>query len=320
MPRIVISYRRSDTAAMAGRIFDQLTAHHGNEAVFIDIDKVPIGSDFRSYIRRTLLRADVLLAVIGPNWPGANADGTARIREEADPVRVEIETAFERQIPIIPVLIDGTRMPDSADLPASFVNFAYLNAAEVSSGRDFRMHMERLITAIDRVAAPIGSDDASALEALRVLADGTQAVKAADKWLALKSRADIVRYFLVPLVVLLVAHYTVVNSFNLNTGYLWLACVLVPSAAGFALFWIGDCGVGSATTFALALALVGVIGMSISEGIYSGDPLLPQTRFEWINDVQFAGIIALSFMIGHLSARALRAHLRQRFGKSQSRV
>jgi hypothetical protein len=271
MPRIVISYRRSDTAAMAGRIFDQLAAHHGNEAVFIDIDKIPIGIDFRGYIRGTLLRADILLAVIGPNWLGPNGDGTARIQEEADPVRVEIETALERQVPIIPILIDGAKMPKSGELPASFANFAFLNAAEVSSGRDFRTHMDRLIAAIDRVATPTVLTDASALQARYARPGRTQGVGAAVTWFTPKSRVDIVRYFLVPLVALLVAHYGIVNSLNLDTIYLQLACVLVPLAAGFALFWIDGFSVRPATAFALALGLVAVIGMTISESLYTGD-------------------------------------------------
>ena len=123
------------------------------------------------------------------------------------------------------------------------------------------------------------------------------------------------RYFLVPLFVLLVAHYAIVNSFNLNTDYLRIACVLVPFAAGFALFWIGGCGAGPAIAFALALGLVGVTGMSVSESLYSGDPMLPHTRFEWLDNFQFAGTIALSFVVGHLLARMLRGVTSRRLGQ-----
>jgi hypothetical protein len=141
MPTIAISYRRSDSSAIAGRIFDRLTAHYGEHAVFMDIDNIPFGTDFRSHIREVLLRADVLIAVIGANWLGRKDSGAARMQEERDPVRVEIETALEGNTPIIPVLIDGAKMPASSELPASFGNFSYLNAAEVSSGRDFHAHV-----------------------------------------------------------------------------------------------------------------------------------------------------------------------------------
>src|ERR1700730_4262365 len=153
MPTIVISYRRSDSSAVAGRIFDRLSHHYGEDAVFMDVDSIPIGIDFRTHIQETLLRTDVLIAVIGANWLGVNAAGTARMDERTDSVRVEIETALEQKMRIIPVLVDGAKMPASSDLPPEFGNFAFLNAAEVVTGRDFRSHMDRLINAIDQSAA-----------------------------------------------------------------------------------------------------------------------------------------------------------------------
>jgi hypothetical protein len=148
MPAILISYRRADSSAIAGRIFDRLAAHYGEASVFMDVDHIPFGIDFRAHLQETLQRTDVLIAVIGRNWLGNSADGAARMHEKTDPVRVEIETALERKTPIIPVLVDGARMPQSADLPEEFGNFAFLNAAEVATGRDFRIHTERLIRAL----------------------------------------------------------------------------------------------------------------------------------------------------------------------------
>jgi hypothetical protein len=307
MPTIAISYRRSDSSAIAGRIFDRLTAHYGEHAVFMDIDNIPFGTDFRSHIREVLLRADVLIAVIGANWLGRKDSGAARMQEERDPVRVEIETALEGNTPIIPVLIDGAKMPASSELPASFGNFSYLNAAEVSSGRDFHAHVERLIAAIDRIVTPAAPLGAVAVQA-------SPLVNASKKW-----RVDAVRYFLVPLVALLVAHYAIVNSLNLNTDYLRLACVLVPFASGIALFLIGGSGAGPATIFALALGVVGAAGMTISESLYSGDPMLPHTRFEWLDNLQFAGTIALSFIAGHWAARMSRALMSRRLAKRPSK-
>jgi hypothetical protein len=309
MPTVAISYRRSDSAAVAGRIFDRLEAHYGERSVFMDIDNIPFGVDFRSHIRETLLRTDVLIALIGRAWLGGNAGGTARIKEPADPVRVEIEIALERNAPIIPVLIDGAKMPDSAELPDTFGNFAYLNAAEVSSGRDFHAHMERLIGAIDRVATPSAAPGP--------LTSRPQLAGTADKPSAPKWRDDALRYFLLPLVVLLVAHYAIVNSFNLNTNYLRFACALVPFAAGFALLWIGERGVAAAAAVASALGLVGAAAMTVSESLYSGDPILPQTRFEWLDNFQFAATIALGFIVGHLAGRMCRALLRRGSGEAE---
>ena len=313
MPKIVISYRRSDTAAMAGRIFDQLTMHYGDDAVFMDIANIPFGIDYRSHFRQMLERTDVLIALIGDNWLGRNDAGAVRMQEDADPVRVEIELALERQIPIIPTLIDGAKMPDSTDLPASFGNFAFLNAAEVSIGRDFHTHVERLIAAIDHIVTPAAAVAASLVQLPR--ARGPQAPRAAKNLFAQISRAELISYFLVPLIVLVVIHYILVNALDLNIAYLRLACLVVPLAAGFALFWSGGQGAGPAVILALALGLIADIAMTVSESLYSGDQLLPQTRFEWFNNLQFIGTITLSFIVGYLLAHPFRAMWRTKLAK-----
>ena len=153
MARIIVSYRRSDTAAIAGRIFDRLAAHYGEEQVFMDVDKIPFGTDFRKHIQEVLRAGDVLLAVIGPGWLGNSADGRSRIMDAADPVRVEVETALRQGITVIPVLVDDAAMPAAAELPESLADFAYLNAAPLDIGRDFRSHMDRLIRSMDGMPA-----------------------------------------------------------------------------------------------------------------------------------------------------------------------
>jgi len=304
MPKIVISYRRSDSSAIAGRIFDRLIANYGEESVFMDVDHIPFGTDFRAHIQDVLLQTDVLLAVIGPNWLGRTAE-RMRIDEPADPVRVEIETAVARQTPIIPVLVDGAKMPGSAELPAQFGNFAYLNAAEVASGRDFRTHVERLISAIDRAAAASG--EAGAGSVVRTVpsaargAPAAPAAAAARRWLA-----DGARYVVAPLVVLLVAHQIIVNVLDLNTAYLWAACTAMPLAFGFGLGWLDGRSVSAAGVLAVALGVVGTAAMTVSESLNSGAPLMPQNRIEWIDNVQFAAAIALGFFAGYLLACAVR--------------
>ena len=93
MPNIMISYRRDDSEAITGRIFDRLVAHYGKEAVFQDIDSVPLGVDFREHINTFLNTSDIVLAVVGPKWVGPRA-GLSRLANAADPVRVEIEGAL----------------------------------------------------------------------------------------------------------------------------------------------------------------------------------------------------------------------------------
>src|SRR4051812_38883802 len=102
MPKIIISYRRSDTAAITGRIFDRLAAHYGPANVFLDIDSIPFGIDFRQHIADELDGTNILVAVVGPAWLGADGKGTSRIDSETDFVRIEVETALRKGIPVIP--------------------------------------------------------------------------------------------------------------------------------------------------------------------------------------------------------------------------
>src|SRR5580693_2324474 len=151
MPRITISYRRADSEAMTGRICDRLITHYGKQAVFRDIDDIPAGIDFRHHINEVLLKTNVLLAIVGPKWLGTARGGLDRINEESDPVRVEVETALRRRVPIIPVLIGATRMPSSELLPPSLKDFAFRNAVRVDTGQDFDYHMDRLIKAVETI-------------------------------------------------------------------------------------------------------------------------------------------------------------------------
>jgi hypothetical protein len=305
MAKIAISYRRADSAAIAGRISDRLVAHYGEDAVFMDVDNIPFGIDFRDHIRDTLLKADVVIAVIGPNWVGRDVVGAARIAEETDPVRVEIETALAQHKAVIPVLVDGARMPSDIELPPPLAAFAFLNAAEVSSGRDFRMHMDRVIDALDRTVV----GDAAPSRPVRKGRDATAVAPDPRAWLT-----DTARYLLAPFILIVVVHHLVVNAFDLNAVYLWLSCVLVPFGFGFALFYLSGCGVAPASVFAVVLGLAGAAAMTISQSLNTGDPIMPQNRLEWRANIQFAAVIALSFVAGHILARLARAAARRDFG------
>jgi hypothetical protein len=302
MPTIAISYRRSDSSAISGRICDRLVAHYGEKSVFMDIDNIPFGIDFRSHIQETLQRTDILIAVIGTKWLGGNADGSSRMLEKSDPVRVEIETALERKTPILPVLVDGAKMPDSTDLPAEFGNFAYLNATEVASGRDFRNHMERLVGAIDSLTTGAASLPTSSRR--------QPAVSARQNLLN-----DLLRYFALPLVLLLVVHHIIINAYDLNALYLQIGCVGIPLLFGAALSRLSDRSTVAAVAFAIGLGILGDSAMTVSQSLYSGDPIMPQTRFEWWDNIDFAAIIALGYLAGYIGDRALRKALGSKLTK-----
>src|SRR4051812_24102298 len=99
MPRLTISYRREDSGVITGRIFDRLAGQYGRDSVFRDIDSIPPGVDFREHIARVLEESDVLLAIVGPKWTGSRG-GHNRVGEDDDPVRVEIEAALIKGVPI----------------------------------------------------------------------------------------------------------------------------------------------------------------------------------------------------------------------------
>lgn len=162
MPRIAISYRRADSAAISGRIFDRLAQHYGAGSVFMDIDEIPFGIDFREHIAQVLSTCDAVVIVIGLRWLGAEGPGR-RIDQESDPVRVEVQAALHRKCPLIPVLVEGAAMPQSEELPEPIRPLAFRNACPVDSGRDFHAHVDRLIRSLDRL---LGASPTSA-EALR---------------------------------------------------------------------------------------------------------------------------------------------------------
>jgi TIR domain-containing protein len=156
MPTIIVSYRRSDSKWITGRIVDRLERDYGKDDVFVDIDAIPLGMDFRDHLRNVLDRCDVLLAIIGPNWLATDESGSARILDPTDWVRIEIETALAKGIAVIPVLIDRAPMPTVSDLPESLHAFAFRQAADLDTGRDFHVHMDRLARAISKSAVTQG--------------------------------------------------------------------------------------------------------------------------------------------------------------------
>lgn len=145
MHEIFISYRRKDSSVITGRIFDHLMNKYGKDALFKDVDSIPLGVDFRTVIDLAVGECKVLLAIIGDDWLEAtDASGARRIDQEADFVRAEIEAALKRNIPVIPVLVEDQLMPKAEDLPAPLRQLAFRNATKVRPDPDFHNDMNRL--------------------------------------------------------------------------------------------------------------------------------------------------------------------------------
>src|SRR5687768_3861240 len=143
--KIFISYRRDDSAGYAGRLFDALTARFGTKSVFMDIDTIPPGKDFRKVIRDEVGTCDMVLVLIGKQWSGmVDAQGHRRLEDPLDWVRVEIATALENpHIRVIPVLLHNARMPGDHELPEELKELSWRNAIELSDSR-FRHDTKKL--------------------------------------------------------------------------------------------------------------------------------------------------------------------------------
>jgi hypothetical protein len=118
----------------------------------MDLDSIPFGVDFRTHISEALSGCQTLLVVIGPHWLGVSADGSRRIDDPTDFVRLEVAQALAQAIRVIPLLIDRTEMPSSTDLPDDLKSLAFRNALRVDSGADFRHHMNRLCSSLGMTA------------------------------------------------------------------------------------------------------------------------------------------------------------------------
>jgi hypothetical protein len=153
MARIFISYRRSETRWAAGRLYDRLVEAFGRNGVFLDVTDIEPGEDFSDRIRQIIDHCDVLLAVIGPNWLTlTDRQGVRRLDQPQDLVRIEIVAALQRNIRVIPVLLDDSVMPGEHDLPGDLAALARRNAREISYNR-FHADLDSFVRVLERILA-----------------------------------------------------------------------------------------------------------------------------------------------------------------------
>ena len=147
MPRIFISYRRDDSRAISGRIYDRLVEAFGEDNIFKDVDRIPPGSTFAEVLGAELQKCNVLLIIIGQKWVNiADSEGHKRLHNPEDFVRLEVEHGLARpDLLVIPVLVDEAGVPNPADLPESLHRIASLQVVQVRHDPDFHRDMGRLI-------------------------------------------------------------------------------------------------------------------------------------------------------------------------------
>ena len=148
---IFLCYRRQDSASQVGRIFNALSARFPDQ-VFQDVESIDIGVDWTDELRESVLSADVVVVVIGPEWQSMAMERVPRgprINDPADYVHLEVRTALEHDIRIVPVLLQGAQMPQPRTLPPQLEGLLRRQALGVHDAT-FESDLARLITRLER--------------------------------------------------------------------------------------------------------------------------------------------------------------------------
>jgi hypothetical protein len=152
--RIFLSYRREDSSGYTVGLRNELIKHLGKDCVFWDLDKnsIPLGSDYGEVLEKAVGSCDALVSIIGPNWLTVKDPKTAlpRLENPKDWVRREIATALGRKIPIIPALVQGSKMPEENALPEELSQLARRSAIEISDQR-WDYDIKRLVEALEQL-------------------------------------------------------------------------------------------------------------------------------------------------------------------------
>jgi hypothetical protein len=150
--KVFISYRRDDSAGHAGRVHDRLERELGRDLLFMDVDA--LGVDFVEVLGAEVAKCDVLLAIIGPNWLNArDEEGNRRLESEHDFVRIEIAAALKRNIPVIPILLEGTHGPKAGQLPDDLKSLVRRSGLDVRHA-SFHSDMDKLVRGLRGTPAP----------------------------------------------------------------------------------------------------------------------------------------------------------------------
>jgi hypothetical protein len=121
------------------------------------VDDIPFGVDFKTYLSDVVSKCEVELVIIGPTWLDVtNETGQRRLDDPADFVRIEVEAALERDIPVVPLLVGGAVMPKGSALPPGLSSLTFRNGTPIRPDPDFHHDMSRLIRGLEKYVSPQG--------------------------------------------------------------------------------------------------------------------------------------------------------------------
>jgi hypothetical protein len=116
---------------------------------------------------------------------------------------------------------------------------------------------------------------------------------------------DLVKFALVPIALLLFAHFLIILSWDKPTVYLRIVSILLPVPFGFFLVRNAKRSLAWAATIGALVSVVAIYGMSLAVALHDGGSVLPSSTQEWTETVQYFISIALAFLTGGLLAAAL---------------
>jgi tetratricopeptide (TPR) repeat protein len=152
--KVFISYRRADAGATFERLLEQLSKRLGGAKIFRDTADIKAGSGWAETLEDEISKADVVLAFIGQHWTGADETNHRRLDDSADILRRELAFASKRNVPIIPVLLDGLSMPAADSLPSELKPLALTQGVGVA-GPSFDEDVEKLVVQLRNLLKPI---------------------------------------------------------------------------------------------------------------------------------------------------------------------
>ncbi len=166
-PDVFICYRRNDSSGESGRLADRLVNHYGEDRVFFDIHTINAGANYERMLEKARQSTKVMIAVIGRDWASPN-ENAIRLNSDADPVRIEIQSAIKRGIPVVPVLVRGAEPLQTDQLPTEINDLAKIQAHKIAHDtfdRDFdslRAELDKILVLGDvnlpSATEPVGAE------------------------------------------------------------------------------------------------------------------------------------------------------------------
>lgn len=113
--KIFICYRRANKELARG-IESRLVQEFGTDSVFLDVEDIHGGQEWKKSITKALTGDPIVVTLITTKW-NSRRGGQPKLMDPIDHVRIELETALERGLTIVPVVYERASLPQKKHLP-----------------------------------------------------------------------------------------------------------------------------------------------------------------------------------------------------------